>query len=125
MAEAAALFKQFIYHDLGFVFGGFIVLLGLTYAFHGCIPNGWQIAWKEFPTIVLIVFAAYVVGYAVQDIGGVLRLTPTSRFKPRFPLKRLYKCFSQLSWQRPTDPNRTEFPIAIHMSRPHSPEDVL
>src|SRR5262249_36590687 len=125
MAEVAALFKQFIYRDLAFVFGGFILFFSLTYAFHGCFSNGWQIAWKEFPTIVLIVFAAYVVGYAVQDIGGVLRLTPTSRFKPRFPLKRLYKCFSQVSWQDPTYPNVREFEFEIHMGRREIPEDVL
>src|SRR5262245_59790627 len=124
MAEVAALFKQFIYRDLSFVFGGLIVLLRLAYAFHGCIPNGWQIAWKEFPTIVLIVFAAYVVGYAVQDIGGVLRLTPTSRFKPRLFLKRLYKCFSRVSWQDPTYANVREFEFEIHMGRLEIPEDV-
>jgi hypothetical protein len=125
MAEVAALFKQFIYRDLAFVFGGFIVLLSLAYAFHGCIPNDWQIAWKEFPTIVLIVLAAYVVGYAVQDIGGVLRLTPTSWFKPRVLLKRLYKCFSQVSWQDPTYPNVREFEFEIRLGRLEIPEDVL
>jgi hypothetical protein len=82
MAEVAALFKQFIYRDLAFVFGGFIVLLSLAYAFSGCIPNVWQIDWKEFPTagIILIVLVAYVVVYTVQDIGGVLRLTPPLGF---------------------------------------------
>ena len=35
MAEVAALFKQFIYRDLAFVFGGSIVLLSLAYAFRG------------------------------------------------------------------------------------------
>jgi hypothetical protein len=61
MAEVAALFKQFIYRDLAFIFGGSIVLLSLAYAFRGCIP----IHWEKFPTagIVLIVLAAYVVGY--------------------------------------------------------------
>jgi hypothetical protein len=127
MAEVAALFKQFIYRDLAFVFGGFIVLLSLAYAFRGCIPSHWQEYWDKFPipSTVLTAAAAYVVGYAVQDVGGVLRLTLTSRFKPGWVLQRLYKCFSQVSWQDPTYPNVREFEFEIHMGRRKIPEHVL
>jgi len=82
MAEVAALFKQFLYRDLAFILGGFIVLLSLAYAFRGCIPSHWQEYWEKFPipSTVLIAAAAYVVGYAVQDVGGVLRLYPLVGF---------------------------------------------
>jgi hypothetical protein len=129
MAEVAALFKQFIYRDLAFVFGGFIVLLSLAYAFSGCIPNVWQIDWKEFPTagIILIVLAAYVVGYTVQDIGGVLRLTPTARIQPGWVLQRLYQCFTRVTW-RDTDyvtADDREFTFQIRLCRPDIPERVF
>jgi hypothetical protein len=129
MAEVATLFKQFIYRDLAFVFGGSIVLLSLAYAFRDCIPNGWQIAWKEISTvgIVLIVLAAYVVGYAVQDIGGVLRLTPTGQFQPGWLLKRLYKCFTRVKWQDIdyVVADDREFTFQIRLCRPDIPERVF
>lgn len=124
MAEVAALFKQFIYRDLAFIFGGSIVLLSLAYAFRDCIPNGWQIAW---PGIVLIVLAAYVVGYTVQDIGGVLRLTPTGRLQPGWLLRRLYKCFTRVEW-RDTDcvaADDREFTFDIRLCRPDITERVI
>jgi hypothetical protein len=42
MPEVAALFKQFLYRDSAFIFGGLIVLLSLTYVFRGCIGPDWQ-----------------------------------------------------------------------------------
>jgi len=129
MAEVAALFKQFIYRDLAFIFGGSIVLVSLAYAFRNCIPNGWQIAWEGFPTAgtVLIVLAAYVVGYAVQDIGGVLRLTPTGLLQPGWLLRRLYKCFTRVEWED-TDyvtAHDREFTFQIRLCRPDIPERVF
>ena len=113
MPEAAALFKQFLYRDSAFIFGGLIVLLSLTYVFRGCIGPDWQkFVWEKSPPasiIVLIVVAAYVIGYTVQDVGGVLRLTPTSWFKPGIFLRSLYRCFSGLRWQVPNYPNDKEF----------------
>jgi len=131
MAEVAALFKQFIYRDLAFVFGGSIVLWSLAYAFRDgdCIPNVWQIDWKEFPTagIVLIVLAAYVVGYTVQDIGGVLGLTNTGYFQPKCWDKWLYNRFSRVTWR---DTNYVaaddrEFTFQIRLCRPDITERVF
>ena len=128
MAEVAALFKQFLYRDGAFILGGFIVLLSLAYAFRGgCIPIDWKKDWKEFPTAGIVLFgaAAYVIGYAVQDVGGVLRLTPTSRLQPGCLLRWLYKCFSRVSWQEPTYPNVKEFEFQIRMGRLEIPEHVI
>ena len=134
MAEVAALFKQFLYRDLAFILGGSIVLLSLAYAFRGCIPNGWQnLNWEKFPPasiIFLIAAAAYVIGYAVQDVGAILplRLTSTStRFEPDCFSQWLYKRFSRVEWKpiyyvAPAD---REFEFEIHMGRLEIPEDVL
>src|SRR5262249_32160428 len=127
MAEVAALFKQFLYRDLAFILGGFIVLLSLAYAFRGCIPSHWQGYWEKFPvpSTVLTAAAAYVVGYAVQDVGGILRLTPTGRLQPGCLLRWLYKCFTRVPWEAPKYPNTREFEFEIRMGRLGIPEDVL
>jgi hypothetical protein len=136
MPEVVTLFKQFIYRDLAFVLGGSIVLLSLAYAFRtrapGCIPIEWQKDWKEFPTtgIVLIIVAAYVIGYAVQDVGAVLplRLTSTStRFEPKRLLRWLYERFSRVSWQATNyvGANDREFKFEIGLGRLEIPEDLL
>ena len=129
MPEIAALFKQFLYRDSAFIFGGLIVLLSLTYVFRGCIGPDWQkFVWEKSPPasiIVLIVVAAYVIGYAVQDVGGVLRLTPTSWFKPGIFLRSLYRCFSGLRWQVPNYPNDKEFEFEIRLGRREIPEHVI
>jgi hypothetical protein len=136
MPEVAALFKQFIYRDLAFVLGGSIVLLSLAYAFRvrapGCIPIDWQKDWKEFPNtgVVLIIVAAYVIGYAVQDVVAVLplRLTSTStRFQPGRLGKWVYERFSRVSWQTTNyvGANDREFKFEIGLGCLEIPEDVL
>jgi len=129
MAEVAALFKQFLYRDLAFILGGSIVLLSLAYAFRGCIPSHWLGYWEEFQpaSTVLIAAAAYVVGYAVQDVGGVLRLTSTGHFQPKRRREWLYKRFSRKEW-RPINyvaENDREFKFDIHLGCLEIPERVI
>ena len=51
MTEIVTLFRQFLYRDLAFILGGFIVLLSLAYAFRSCIrPIDWHYDWGKFPT---------------------------------------------------------------------------
>jgi hypothetical protein len=109
------------------IFGGFIVLLSLAYAFRGCIPSHWQEYWEKFPipSTVLIAAAAYVVGYAVQDVGGVLRLTPTGRLQPGCLLRWLYKCFTRVPWQDTYYPNDREFTFEIRLGRLEIPDPVI
>jgi hypothetical protein len=98
MTEVATLFRQFLYRDLAFILGGFIVMLSFAYALRGRIGFP-PIDWQNLPpaSTVLIAAAAYVIGYAVQDVGAVLplRLTSTStRFEPGCLGKWLYERFS-------------------------------
>ena len=126
MSEVATLFRQFLYRDLAFIFGGLIVLLSLAYALRGCIEFA-AIDWQKLPpgSTVLIGAAAYVIGYAVQDVGGVLRLTSTSQFQPGCLRKWLYKRFSRVSWQDTNYPRDREFEFEIHLGRLDIPEGVL
>ena len=129
MAEVAALFKQFLYRDLAFILGGSIVLLSLAYAFRGCIPSHWLGYWEEFQpaSTVLIAAAAYVVGYAVQDVGGVLRLTSTGHFQPKRRREWLYKRFSRKEWRsiNYVAENDREFKFDIHLGCLEIPERVI
>jgi hypothetical protein len=130
MTEIVTLFRQFLYRDLAFILGGSFVLLSLAYTFRGrgCIgPIDWHYDWGKFPTagIVLIAAAAYVIGYAVQDVGALLRLTPTSRFQPGSLLKGLYKYFSRMRWEDTKYPNDREFSFEIHLERLDIPERVI
>lgn len=126
MSEVATLFRQFLYRDLAFILGGFIVLSSLAYALRGRIEFS-AIDWQKLPpaSIVLIAAAAYVVGYAVQDVGGVLRLTSTAQFQPGCFRKWLYKRFSGLSWRDTNYPRDKEFQFEVHLGRLEIPEGVL
>jgi hypothetical protein len=125
MPEVAALFKQFLYRDLAFILGGSIVMLSFTYALRGRIGFP-PIDWQNLPSAstVLIAAAAYVIGYAVQDVGAVLRLTPTSRLEPGCLLKRLYECFSRVPWEDTKYPNAREFSFEVQLGRLEIPERV-
>jgi hypothetical protein len=128
MTEVVTLFRQFLYRDLAFILGGFIVFLRLAYAFRGS-PSFATIDWEKFPpaSAVLIGAAAYVIGYAVQDVGAVLRLTPTGQFQPGCFRKWLYKRFTGVSWQaiNYVAPNDREFKFEIHLGRLEIPERVI
>jgi hypothetical protein len=84
MDEFVRLFRAFLYRDLAFILGGSIVIASVACA----LPGGF---WaqvnnlEKLPSPFLVLFAAtaYVVGYAVQDIGAVLGITFTAHpFKP-------------------------------------------
>jgi hypothetical protein len=131
MTEIATLFRQFLYRDLAFILGGLIVLWSLAYALRGRIafpPIDWQNL--SLASIVLIAAAAYVIGYAVQDVGAVLplRLTSTStRFQPGCLGKWLYERFSRVPWENINyvAPNEREFKSQIHLERLAIPERVI
>src|SRR5260221_14708560 len=99
MTEFVTLFRQFLYRDLAFMLGGFIVFASLAYAFlgFGLIDDWEKIPLASRDTVLgtlLIGAAAYVIGYAVQDIGAVLHITSTSYFEPGCIRRWLYKRFS-------------------------------
>jgi hypothetical protein len=99
MNEFVRLFRAFLYRDLAFILGGSIVIASVASAF----PGGFwaQVSSLEkLPSAFLVLFAAmaYVVGYAVQDIGGVLGITFTGHpFNPeRMPC--WFYCWTGVSW---------------------------
>jgi hypothetical protein len=132
MSEFASLFRQFLYRDLAFVLGGLVVLGSLAYAFRswtsliGWISSNWH---QLSPaSIVVIVAASYVIGYAVQDIGGVLGITTTHPFEPGCFCKWLYERFSGFPWREITYydvRNDREFKFEIHMGRLQIPETTI
>jgi hypothetical protein len=129
MTEIATLFRQFLYRDLAFILGGFIVLWSLAYALRGRIGFP-PIDWQNLPlaSTVLIAAAAYVIGYAVQDVGGIVGLTSTTvRFQPGRRRQWLYERFSGVQWQAIdyVATNDREFKFEIHLERLDIPERVI
>jgi hypothetical protein len=129
MTEFVTLFRQFLYRDLAFILGGFIVFGSLAYAFRGSVD--WPTLWQKFPPgsgvlgTILIAAAAYVIGYAVQDVGGVLHVTSTSWFEPG-PFRRLlYRCFTRFCWKDVRYPNDREFTFEICLGRLDIHEPII
>lgn len=123
MADWATLFKNFIYRDVAFILGGSIVLASVAYCFDLWNPNN---ALRELPIPYVILFAAfaYVVGYAVQDIGGVIGVSNTAVFLiPCFLDKYLYKRFTRMDWADVDFGNSLEF--EIDMGRRNIPPRTL
>lgn len=126
MGDWATLFKNFIYRDVAFILGGTIVLVSVTYSFDLWHPNKLP---TEIPVPNVILFAAlaYVVGYGVQDIGGVFRISSTAvPYEPKCCGRCLYKCFTRLDWQ-PVDYDKDMTPIEfeIEMGRQDVPPRTL
>jgi hypothetical protein len=73
MGDWATLFKNFIYRDVAFILGGCIVLASFAYCFDLFRLLDKASAGLHIPLALLLAALAYVVGYGVQDIGGVFR----------------------------------------------------
>jgi hypothetical protein len=100
MGDWAKLFKNFIYRDVAFILGGSIVLASFAYCF-GLFPLIDKAnADVRFPLTLLLVALAYVVGYGVQDIAGVIRLSSTAvPYHPRWFGRSLYRRFTRSEWK--------------------------
>jgi hypothetical protein len=102
MEDFVRLFRSFLYRDLAFILGGSLVMSSVAW----CLPCDFWTFWTQvsksagWSSASLILFAAmaYVAGYAVQDIGGVLGITFTSHpFNPeRVPC--WFYCRTGVSW---------------------------
>jgi hypothetical protein len=120
----ATLFKNFIYRDVAFILGGSIVLGSFAYSFdlsHLICTN------LSVPVVILFAALAYVVGYGVQDIGGVFRISTTAvPYKPTCGGRCLYKVFTRLDWT-PVDYAQSTTPIEfeIEMGRQNIPPRTL
>jgi hypothetical protein len=122
MSDWATLFKNFIYRDVAFILGGAVVLGSAAYCFDVWDPY----ALREFPIPYVLLFAAlsYVVGYAVQDIGGILRISSTAiPYEPGHLARCVYRCFTRMDWANVNYPNSLEF--EIDMGRREVPPRTL
>ena len=126
MHDLALLTRDFIYRDLAFILGGGIVLGSMAYAF-GWLPD--RLDFKEIQTAYAILFAAlaYVVGYAVQDVLAIPRITFTGHpFIPFSFMKFIYHCFTGSSWTNVSYlTNETSSQFEIRIDRLDIPEATL
>jgi hypothetical protein len=127
MSEFVTLFRQFLYRDLAFIVGGLIVLGSLAYALRGSIGSlGIDLDKLTTPAVAgLIAAAAYVVGYAVQDVGAVLGISLTCRFTPGRYRRWLYRRFSGFVWRDVDYAGDREFQFEVAMGRLKIPETLL
>jgi hypothetical protein len=100
MGDWATLFKNFIYRDVAFILGGSIVLASFAYCFDLFPLLDKAKADLYVPLAILLAALAYVVGYGVQDIGGVIRLSSTAvPYKPSCFDRCLYRAFTRSKWR--------------------------
>jgi len=126
MSEFVTLFRQFLYRDLAFIVGGLTVLGSLAYALRGSIGSLGIDPDKLSPALAgLIAAAAYVVGYAVQDVGGVIGISATRPFKPGYYRKWLYRRFSGFHSQDVDYGGDREFQFEVTMGRLKIPDSLL
>jgi len=73
MSDLVGAIREFLYRDLAFILGGAIVIASIAYSLRHWLPD-FASELRNPPVWSLFVFPAlaYVVGYAVQDIGGLV-----------------------------------------------------
>jgi hypothetical protein len=99
MGDWANLFKNFIYRDVAFILGGSIVLATVAHYFG---PFHLKDLRENLPasSIILLAALAYVVGYGVQDLGGVFRVSTTAiPYAPSRFGQCVYRCFTRMEWK--------------------------
>jgi hypothetical protein len=128
MGDWATLFKNFIYRDVAFILGGSIVLGSFAYCLDLLqLKDLPFFTISSVPNVILFAALAYVVGYGVQDSGGVMRVSATAvPYKPKCCGRRLYKAFTRLDWT-PVDYHEGTTPIEfeIEMGRQDIPPRTL
>jgi hypothetical protein len=127
MGDWATLFKNFIYRDVAFILGGCIVLASFAYCFDLFRLLDKASAGLHIPLALLLAALAYVVGYGVQDIGGVFRGSSTAvPYRPSCFGRCLYWAFTRSEW-RAVDYAQDTTPIEfeIEMGRQDVPPRTL
>jgi hypothetical protein len=102
MNDLVRAIREFLYRDLAFILGGTLVIASIAYSLRHWLPDLPASDLRNPPTWSLFVFPAlaYVVGYAVQDIGGVIGITFTGYFgnSPNKVCCWLYSRFVGANW---------------------------
>ncbi len=94
MDELVRSLRRFIARDVIFIVGGSAVILSFCYAF----DRLWIL---DMPRPLYLVAAgfAYVLGYVVQDLFGLLRLVTTAHvFNPPGWVRRIYRLHTGREW---------------------------
>lgn len=95
MDELVRALRHFITRDLIFLVGGSSVVASFVYTF-GVPPT------PKDPVVLYLLVAgiSYVVGYALQDAGGLLPVLPTTApRKLNWYQRRLYKWYTREQWE--------------------------
>jgi hypothetical protein len=95
MNDLVRIIREFLYRDLAFILGGTIVIGSFVYSTQLWPPN---VDLQNPPLWSLILFPAmaYVVGYAVQDVGGLIGISYTGYVtEPNWFCRSLFSCFSK------------------------------
>jgi hypothetical protein len=118
MSDLVRIVRDFLYRDLAFILGGTLVIGSIAYFFRQWLPP-FDLTNPPFWSLVLFPAMAYVVGYAVQDIGGIIGITFTGYLvEPNQLCRWLYLRFSSAPWRTVTVlHNRSRFQFDVHMSR--------
>jgi hypothetical protein len=127
MNDLVSLFRNFIYRDLAFIIGGSIVIVSTLHAF-GISLHRLQ---DQPYTLFLLTVLAYVVGYAVQDLGALLPCRPTFTgyvLRPGRLSRFLYWRFTNSGWEPLTFARNQEeaLQLAIRLNKPKAvPKPIL
>jgi len=128
MSDLVGAIKDFLYRDLAFILGGTIVIASIAYSCRHWLPD-FASDLRTPPVWSLFVFPAlaYVVGYAVQDIGALFGLTSTRHLAtPNWFCQRLYSRFAGTPWTPIANvPQGVDvFPFEVRIGRLDLPQPV-
>ncbi|MDD5326321.1 MAG: hypothetical protein PHY02_00730 [Phycisphaerae bacterium] len=106
MSKLAKSFRNFIIRDITYIIGGASVILSFLYVWGKIDVSKNSVNINIVPKSANIIFyiiaigLAYAVGYCLQQIFSLLHIVKTADyFKPRFPLRWLYRCLAGERWE--------------------------
>src|SRR5215831_5510797 len=128
MSDLVRAIREFLYRDLAFILGGTLVIASIAYSLRHWLPD-FASELRNPPVWSLFVFPAlaYVVGYAVQDIGGLVGITSTRYLAtPNIICRWLYSCFAGAPWTSIANvPQGGDvFPFEVRIGRLDLPQPV-
>jgi hypothetical protein len=127
MNDLVRAIREFLYRDLAFLLGGTLVIASIAYSLRHWLPDLLPSDLRNPPTWSLFVFSAmaFVVGYAVQDIGGVIGITFTGYVaNPKWICRWLYSRFVGASWMETNVPGNDRFQFEVLIGRLDLPQPI-
>lgn len=106
MNELVKALKNFIVRDIIYIIGGASVILSFLYLCCKIDTSKQSINITIIPESANVIFyiigigLAYVIGYCIQEVFSLLHVVTTANyFRPRFPLRWLYRCLVGENWE--------------------------